>query len=367
MYLLLNKNKVLARFVIENTLGFEGVRVIDIDKSFHHPLLSDIQSFILNRKAPKHRQHIDRLLKICGCDTLEGYLDVSHALSLNDTIWVKRENSSLCWEEVSLYTHPFNTTIARIAFDGGMFGQQLSSTSPEFGTNGTFAKCWIRENGVIKLVKCGSEGYSNCGLEPYSEYYASQVLSAFGADHVDYGLTMRHGKLASKCRLFTSEDVGLVPFSSIGANRNLVEILNWYNHHKLLDKFAEMIVADALIFNQDRHLGNFGCLFDNNTGKIIGAAPLYDHNISLFCYATNSDIFDNNTLNDYISRTNLGPKLYNDFISVAKKLMTLSIRKKLINMQGFKLHKHPRYNLPDWRIHRLNQLINWQIAELLKH
>lgn len=30
-----------------------------------------------------------QLLKESGCDTLEGYLDITHALSLIDTFWVK--------------------------------------------------------------------------------------------------------------------------------------------------------------------------------------------------------------------------------------------------------------------------------------
>ena len=39
--------------------------------------------------VPKHRAHIAALLKEYGCDTLEGYLNVTHALSLNDTFWVR--------------------------------------------------------------------------------------------------------------------------------------------------------------------------------------------------------------------------------------------------------------------------------------
>lgn len=37
-----------------------------------------------------------------------------------------------------------------------------------------------------------------------------------------------------------------------------------------------MITADSIIGNDDRHLGNFGFLRDVNTGEIIGFAPLFD-------------------------------------------------------------------------------------------
>lgn len=45
------------------------------------------------------------------------------------------------------------------------------------------------------------------------------------------------------------------------------------------EDLADMIIADAVMLNQDRHLGNFGFIVENDTGKIVKTAPLYDHNI----------------------------------------------------------------------------------------
>lgn len=106
-------------------------------------------------------------------------------------------------------------------------------------------------------------------------------------------------------------------------------------------------------------------LFENDTGRLVKPAPLYDHNISMLCYAHDRDMVNYNTLQQYYRNVNFGPKLYNDFISVAKALMTPDIRKRLINMKGIKLTKHNRYNLPDWRIDRLNKIVNNQIMSLL--
>ena len=36
--------------------------------------------------------------------------------------------------------------------------------------------------------------------------------------------------------------------------------------------------------NTDRHLGNIGFLYDNDTFEIIDVAPVFDNNISLLCY-----------------------------------------------------------------------------------
>ena len=46
-----------------------------------------------------------------------------------------------------------------------------------------------------------------------------------------------------------------------------------------INELSDMLVVDALILNTDRHLDNFGFLIDNDTGIIIGTAPLYDHNL----------------------------------------------------------------------------------------
>lgn len=46
-----------------------------------------------------------------------------------------------------------------------------------------------------------------------------------------------------------------------------------------------MLVFDALIYNEDRHFGNFGVLRDNHSGNIIAPAPIFDNGLSLFCYA----------------------------------------------------------------------------------
>ena len=66
------------------------------------------------------------------------------------------------------------------------------SFSPAPTTNGSFAKCWIREGehfpGDIKMLKRGGSGFANFGLEPYSEYYASQLVSRFTNNYVNYDL-----------------------------------------------------------------------------------------------------------------------------------------------------------------------------------
>ena len=89
-YLLLNKDRPM--------LSFRCVRnEFDEPEFFENEWLTALRpigyqnlgDFLAKRQAPKHRQHIRQLLERYGCDDLEGFLRVSHALSLNDTMWVR--------------------------------------------------------------------------------------------------------------------------------------------------------------------------------------------------------------------------------------------------------------------------------------
>lgn len=85
-------------------------------------------SFLEGRRAPKHRKHIEQLLEKYGCCTLDGFLQVSHAPSLNDTFWVKQADSQLCWRNVSLYQNDFDENIAEAELNGSFSEQSLFST-----------------------------------------------------------------------------------------------------------------------------------------------------------------------------------------------------------------------------------------------
>lgn len=114
-YLLMNKDNVIASFHVDDLLD---AIVIDEEYKKLPDWYGDLETFITNRRAPKHRENIEKLLKLSGCDTIKGFLDVSHALSLVDTFWVKPIDSDLNWNKISLFQHPFNEVIAKTALTG---------------------------------------------------------------------------------------------------------------------------------------------------------------------------------------------------------------------------------------------------------
>lgn len=51
-----------------------------------------------------------------------------------------------------------------------------------------------------------------------------------------------------------------------------------------------MPVFDALIYNEDRHFGNFGLLRDNHTGQIVAPVPIFNNGLSLMAFVGKDDL-----------------------------------------------------------------------------
>ena len=151
-----------------------------------------------------------------------------------------------------------------------------------------------------------------------------------------------------------------------------------------------MLVFDALIYNEDRHFGNFGLLrnnhtgeiiapapiFDNgffsmavsrcsgklnnHTGEIIAPAPIFDNGLSLFNYAMPDD-FKN--LSAYAkTRSNPYRISYED---VCKEVMGAKQKAQLRRMVDFKFTRHPSLNLPEQRLTAIEKQLGERTRELL--
>lgn len=360
-YILMNGNQPILQFICQqNAFGeIEAIPQKWLDTI--HPIgFYDLTSYLERRKAPKHRKHIEELLNRYGCNDLEGFLRVTHALSLNDTFWVKEADSDLNWEDVSLYSNEFDELVSSAAFDGQFISTSMSTTSPEFGTDGYFAKCWVREEDSIYLYKSGSNTFE---IEPLSEYLASQIAQQLCPEFVQYDMDFYHGKLISKCKLFTNESIGLVKAYDLldRSDRNISGILRYFEHIGSGDAFRRMCVLDALILNTDRHLGNFGVLINNRTMEILQMSPVYDNNRSL--------LYDMDT--DQLQRMEwciqtCSPRIGKDFIATAKGMMTEEIRQDLIVLKDFRFKQHPYILVDQERLDQLDKIVQRQIDKILQ-
>lgn len=365
--LLMNKDKPVAVYSESYQLGKPSYELIQQYDNYLPYGFRSMNTWLEHRPIAKHRKHIADIMKQCGCDNIRGYIDVMHAVSLTDTFWVKNADSDLSWSDVSLYTNEFDETIARTAFDGnGLYGIKFSTdrVSPELATDGTYDKCWSRIGSDIYLMKSGSEGYANAGMEPYSEILASDLLDTTGMDHVRYDIGKFHGKLVSKCKIFTSEDIGYVPFSAYLSEKksdgSLSAILRYVEETGISEDFYYMLAYDAVLVNTDRHTGNFGFLVDNQTGEILKMAPLFDHNLALRPGMMQGDDWKNDVVR------NCDTAFGTDFITTAKDAISRypDIRSEMIALKEFTF-QNPGYEFPAWRIDVLNEMKEFQISRIL--
>ena len=121
-----------------------------------------------------------------------------------------------------------------------------------------------------------------------------------------------------------------------------------------------MLVFDALIYNEDRHFGNFGLLRNNHTGDILGPAPIFDNGLSLFNYAMPDDL---KHLSEY-AKTRSNPYRIS-YEEICKEVMGVKQKAQLRRMVGFRFRRHPLLNLPEERLAAIEKQLGERTRELL--
>ena len=364
----------LMKFSLEKR-GLEGlvVEILSTNKECNHLMPLDMEytgegilKWLERRVIPRNRTFVDQILKTLGLshNDTKGIIDVCKGLSLNDSYWIVPEGFEGTFEQYNLYDNRFSEMLALVAYTGAGQTKQVFTTSPELTTNGMLPKAWrFIEGDGIYLYKGGTSGASNAGREPFCEYYASQIAEVMGLNAVHYDLEKWKGITASKCKLFTDKDTSFVPIGRIVKAGGIQKCLDYYD--KMGKDFSEqirsMLVFDALIYNEDRHFGNFGILRDNHTGKIVAPAPIFDNGSSLFCFAGREDIPN---LEEY-AKTRTNP-YYISFEEVCAAVMGTKQKEQLRRMIGFKFTRHPKLNLPEEHLIAVEQVLESRVRELLK-
>ena len=324
-----------------------------------------IFSWLQKRTIPKNRAFVDQILKTLGLsiNNTKGIIDICKGLSLNDSYWIVPEGFEGKFSAYNLYENNFSSVLSLVAYTGVGHSRPVNTTSPELTTHGMLRKAWRHIDGKgIYLFKGGTEGAANTGNEPYSEFYASQIAERMGLHAVRYGLENWKGILASTCKLFTDIDTAYVPIGRIVRTGGIQACLDYYAgiSSEALEELRSMLVFDAVIYNEDRHFGNFGILRDNHSGKIIGAAPVFDNGLSLFNYAMQDDI---NNLDAY-ARTRANPYGI-PYETICREVMGQKQRSQLHCLINFHFVRHPSLNLPEERLVPIEQHVQKRIRELL--
>lgn len=321
--------------------------------------------WLQRRVIPKNRAYVAEILKTFGLSVndTKGIIDVCKGLSLNDSYWVVPQGFTGTFAQYNLYENRFSEVLSLVAYTGIGQSDAAFTTSPELTTNGMLPKAWrFIEGEGIYLYKGGTFGAANTGNEPYSEFYASQVAQAMGLDAVAYELENWKGILASRCKLFTDIDTAYIPIGRIVRDGGLKACLEYYRQlgPEAYEQIKSMLVFDAVIYNEDRHFGNFGVLRDNHTGKVTGAAPVFDNGMSLFNFAMPEEFQD---LDSYAKTR--GTAYGVSFESVCQEVMGPVQTRQLRKLIGFTFHRHPRLNWPEYRLEATERHLQKRVCQLL--
>lgn len=336
---------------------------------------AELLKWINRRKAPKNRQFVEKILSaIDDSDNPMKYVDVSHALSLNDAYWITNDIMKYKWDELNLYSHPFDEALSYVAFTG--YSQKVSGllSSPEITSSGMLKKCWSNREDGIYLLKGDDVFQSNDGRSQAThEFYAAQVAEAFGIEHIDYGLEEFHHRNGNKeivciCKLFTSENEGFVDASIVAGGKGVdvhnldlsslsvqKQFSDWFGEF-----YADMMVFDSLIINRDRHLGNFGMIVDNNTGEYLRPAPLFDNGCSMLLGASKFDLKEGYT--DYVA------SLYCKYMDCDKQARLFVQERhisRLRKLLDFQFVKHPKYNISDEALKVMSKFIQERARKII--
>lgn len=167
---------------------------------------------------------------------------------------------------------------------------------------GCLSKAWYSDGKNEYLVKGNIEfnkgGY---GYEPFSEYIASIIAKHLNIPHIEYKVVRNVFKdvktygidYVSVCKKFSTpkgyQRLTALQFMELmhgnSINTNYWTLFNRYNRDT--GGFLKMLIFDAIIGNEDRHLNNWDMLVSNND---IRVAPIFDNGASLLAYVQDKDL-----------------------------------------------------------------------------
>lgn len=122
------------------------------------------------------------------------------------------------------------------------------------------------------------------------------------------------------------------------------------------------MLFDSLIANQDRHLGNWGMLVDNNNGKILGVAPIFDNGFSLFYGASAADLQPAN-LEAYKQRLRCK---YLSLDEQARLFVDKRHVPALRRLTNFSFTRHPRFNIAEATLKLMEQFVRQRAQKTLE-
>ena len=251
------------------------------------------------RAIPDSRKGIRQVLSRLSEETSQSLMLSSYGLSLTDHYWIQPVGQELYWKDLNFYENNFEDELGDILTDSERdrsASDGISKLSPSVSVNGDMKKKWIiREDGRY-LLKVNPNYHSQ---QAVNEVIAGKLHERLGwKNYVSYEMGTIHisGREypCSLSPMFTSVDTEFVSAYQIVAAYKVPNDVSLYEalirqavslgaDEKEVRAFLEyMILTDFILTNTDRHLNNFGFIYDPRQHRLSGMAPLFDTGNSLF-------------------------------------------------------------------------------------
>lgn len=252
----------------------------------------DVEAWLKSRAIDSSRTNsrlLKKALRLRATDDLSTVLFVNGA-TITDSFWVKPiDDAQTKYADIRFTFNHFD----KLALTGDVNSfEQAPSRTPELTNTGSFEKCWQLKDGVWWMVKDGD------ARSQLSELLAYELGKKLGFPMAEYcasgGVWLRETDGVSRfgmrwyvqSRDFTnSGEVDFEPAEAVIGTK-AADYIYVYEALKPFGEavskaYMQMCYFDALIYNFDRHEHNFGLLRDSDSGKVLGFAPLFDHNLAL--------------------------------------------------------------------------------------
>lgn len=241
--------------------------------------IDKIYKWLNNRALPLTRKNADKVYQVMGLarEDYLGLMYVTHALSINDNFWVAsdEELGVIGYDQISIFRNSFNNAMYLVALRGmDGFSIQQNIISAEFTGQGTYPKCFIRRPDGIYLCKHQNNN------EITNEIISAYIAQIIGFNSVTYTYEKVYGLDCSVSKILSNENVNWE--SAFDVTEAMEQITGKIPQDFALERYsrdyANLIIFDALILNDDRHMKNWAFEICAKTNEIIGIAPSYDYN-----------------------------------------------------------------------------------------
>lgn len=282
MYYLMSKNTPVIEIdtgrILNGTLIPNALKLNNLS-------IKEVKKWIVSRALPITRKNADKIYQAINLpreNSEEIMMYLTHSLSINDNYWIANENELgvLKYDDISIFQNSFNKAMYLLALKGkraDTFTISDRDISPEFTGQGNYPKCFIREKDGIYLYKTSIKS------KMIHEVESSVIAKVLGLKSAEYTYSVIDNTICTKTKILSNEEVNWESAASmikVFEDRKLFDcnIPQDFAIKYFTKEVADMAIFDAIVLNDDRHMGNWSFEFNADNNNIIGLAPSFDYN-----------------------------------------------------------------------------------------